>query len=241
MKANIGGGRGWKHEGWTNLDVSTGFALTPDCVFPFADDSLELAYSSHCLEHLDDATVDRVLSETWRCLKRGHPFVIKIPDFEQVLERWRAGDEAYFDHWGMQDVTRTWASKGVPVNIDSKAAMIFCGWWNDAYGDEFGNRNPQAAGAYHGPALVPNHDYACFKNYESPHLAAIRLAISAEGYPHKKAVHFNHRNAWSRAEMWELLTKRRFLPSTFGVHDASEIPGYWHQNAISAYFHAGKA
>lgn len=115
MRLNLGGGR-YEHPGWLNLDISTGFAFTPECVFPV--DSAEVVYSSHCLEHLDDATVDRALSETARVLKG--PLVLKLPDFDKVLQKRLERDRAFFDQWGIH---KRWKTE----DIDERAAIIFCG------------------------------------------------------------------------------------------------------------------
>lgn len=225
MNLNIGGGAGWSYPGWLNLDQREGFRLSPDTVFPL--DEAEIVYSSHCFEHLDDATVARMLSESRRVC-RGK-LVLKLPDFEQVLERWRAGDKAYFDQWGMGSVVRTWKNKGVEDTIDARAAMIFCGWWNDAYGDEWGKRTPDAPGAYHGPAFVghgpPIQDV-------SPHYAAKLMRLCAP-----EGGHFNHQNAWSRAELCALLGAHGFEVESLLPENACElpIPGIADQRGISMY------
>ena len=239
MNLEIGGGS-VNHPGWVNLDARNGFALTPACTFPISE--ADIVYSSHCLEHLDDATVDRVLSEA-RYVCKGH-LVLKLPDFEQVLERWRAGDERYFDQWGQAGVWPTWKNMGVPVNIDSKAAMIFCGWWNDAYGDEFGKRTPDAPGAYHGPVKLPRGFYEALETalVFGPHWLAQGMKRAAP-----EGAHFNHQNAWSRAELRSLLLRHGFHVETMDADKIIErfmhipginrihIPGIARQRGISMY------
>ena len=231
MNLEIGGG-GVNHPGWLNLDAANGFALTPACKFPLSE--ADIVYSSHCLEHLDDATVDRVLSEA-RYVCKGN-LVLKLPDFEQVLERWRAGDERYFDGWGQAGVWPTWKNLGVPVNIDSKAAMIFCGWWNDAYGDEFGGRrNPNAPGAYHGPVQASTTKLLLQCHSPKGIADAFRILVKPEW-------HLNHQNAWSRAELCALLLRHGFHVETMDADKIIErfpqIPGIARQRAISMYAQA---
>ena len=243
MNLEIGGG-GVNHPGWLNLDAANGFALTPACKFPLSE--ADIVYSSHCLEHLDDATVDRVLSEA-RYVCKGN-LVLKLPDFEQVLERWRAGDEAYFDQWGQAGVWPTWKNLGVPVNIDSKAAMIFCGWWNDVYGDEFGGRrNPNAPGAYHGPVPV---NQGRMKGTLSGgafvdngiHWIAGEFKTCLTDICEIKGAHLNHQNAWSRAELCALLLKHGFAVASLDKATICErfpqIPGIRNQYAMSMYVQA---
>ena len=233
---SIGGGANYHHAGWKNFDAAPGplnpwpVAFTPKTTFPVPNAWARTVYSSHCLEHLDDATVSRVLTEARRMLRPDGALVLKLPDFEQVLERWRAGDEAYFDQWGMQDVIPTWKNMGVEATIDAKAAMIFCGWWNDAYGDEFGKRTPDALGAYHGPLMSSMSD-----NF-TPHVLARLMRQSANLF---SPVHFNHQNAWSRAELAALIEAHGFNVISMDEIEICEkyadIPGLHEQCNISMY------
>lgn len=208
---NIGGGPDFHYPGWRNFDSAESALnpiperFTPDVSFPVKTGSANVVYSSHCLEHLDDAAVDRVLTESRRMLRDGGMLVLKLPDFEEVLVRWRAGDHDYFKHWGLDKCVPTWASRGVADTIDARAAMIFCGWWNDAYGDAFGERRPDAEGAYHGPATLPSMGRVPIVVNSTPHelSACLRDYVPASG-------HFNHKNAWSRSELAELVQKHGF-------------------------------
>ena len=235
MNVNIGGGN-VQHEGWMNLDRRGGFPITHSTLFPVSDESAEIVYSSHFLEHCDDATVGRVLDEAHRMLRQDGALVIKLPDFEQVLDRWRAGDEAYFDQWGMQKVWPTWKNLCVPVNIDTKAAFIFCGWWNDEYGDEFGERHPERDGAYHGPVY---EEVAWLLDNGKPHEIAAILCTTAL-YNARANIHFNHQNAWSRAEFIALLKEHDFADIIEGADQVCQahphIPGICFQRHISMYF-----
>ena len=232
MNVNIGGGKGWQHKGWINLDRSTGYILHPETVFPVPDKSAEIVYSSHCFEHLNDATVDQMLRETRRALNG--TFVLKIPDFDAVLEAWRYGDEAYLsaERWGMTKVIQTWKNRGVENNIDSRASMIFCGWWNDSYGNEFDDRHPEAEGAYHGPAHGLQENRELMISRYSPHEIADTLSSHVKTHEHD--AHFNHQNAWSRDELSELLTGHGFDVS-MDVVPHLDIPGLRVQQGISIY------
>ncbi len=238
---SIGGGPNYHYAGWLNYDSAAGplnpwpIEFTPQFTLPGPSGYARLVYSSHCLEHLDDATVARVLDQARRVLRPDGALILKLPDWEQVLERWRAGDEAYFDQWGMGKVIPTWKNMGVEPTIHAKAAMIFCGWWNDAYGDEFGNRTPDAEGAYHGPPVFRSKDtHETLAEYASiSDLATVlRGRVPMGG-------HYNHRSAWSRAELAALLEAHGFALLS---QDADEIcrryaavPGIDTQRAISQY------
>lgn len=242
---NIGGGPNFHYPGWRNFDSSEGplnpwpVKFGPDLRFPVKTKSVGTVYSSHCLEHLDDETVDSVLSDARRMLRPDGALVLKLPDFDEVLRRWKAGDNEYFKQWGIDKCVPTWASRGVQDTIDARAAMIFCGWWNDAYGDEFGERKPDAEGAYHGPSInwpgVESHLFTNDGIYPpSPHEIAGRLRKRAP-----EGAHFNHQNAWSLEELVDLLLfKHDFsIISTdkAEIQERIQIPGIRDMASISMY------
>ena len=84
--------------------------------------------------------------------------------------------------------------------------MMFCGYWTHAYGDHFsGAINHCAPGAYHGPPkLAIDHLNQIF-DINSPNKIAKELVTFAS--KDKDLRSFNHRNAWSKGEIVELLLK----------------------------------
>jgi predicted SAM-dependent methyltransferase len=219
MNLNIGGGK-FNHPGWVNFDGRQGFSLTKETVFPL--ETAEIVYSSHCFEHLDDETVSQMLREARRLTGR---LVLKIPDFEQVLERLKAKDSAYFDQWGLKSVVHTWERD----TLEARASMIFCGWWNKAYGDEWGNRNPNAQGAYHGPAsyTLPTG---------SPHEIAAKLKSLVP-----KDGQLNHQNAWSLKELVDLVEGHGFSVTSTDKEEVCSlpIPTIQDMKGISVYLSCG--
>ncbi len=92
------------------------------------------------MEHLNIPTVYRILSESNRILEEGGNLIIKIPDYDKALDCWRRQDPSFFGpEWGIQGVTHTWGPRGLYDCLDYRAAMIFCSFFNDAYGDPFGS------------------------------------------------------------------------------------------------------
>lgn len=244
---NLGGGPSFRFPGWLNFDTAIPeeepghLRFTPDTILPVADASLQLAYSSHNLEHLDDATVSRLLTETRRVLDPGGAFIIKIPDFEQCLDAWRRRDASAFADapWNFPAVTPSWPNRQVTDSIHARCAYVFCGFWNSAFGDLFGDCDPTRPGAYNGP----------------PALGVEQLAVLLDSIPSPKAVadalrrivletetdyRFNHQNAWSRAEMAALLETHGFrLLSTekeLIVERYKNIPHISSMYDISAYY-----
>lgn len=70
---------------------------------PFADESVDYAYSSHLLEHLRREQAERLVAEIWRTLKSRGYVRICVPDLSYAVSRYQAGDKDgflfYFFGW----------------------------------------------------------------------------------------------------------------------------------------------
>jgi len=238
---NIGGGRKFNAEGWLNLD-NVGldpFALTPVCTLPVEDASVDLVYSSHTLEHLDDATVARVLDESRRVLKPGGSLLVKIPDFDLILANYRASDRQFFLNWpNIGTMLRTCYNSGVEPTNAAIAAQCFCGFWNKAFGDMYRGYDVKRAGAYYGPPVLREEQLQTIMAMKSPNDIATTLRAHVLATEHDYS--FNHQNAWSRYEFNRLLDAHDFevLPADAERLTAAfpHIPGLAHQREISAYY-----
>ncbi len=76
------------HADWINIDfspidnrVQKVNLLQP---LPFGDNTFDVAYSSHFLEHLTPQNATKVLNQIHRILKSGGTFRIVVPDFENL-------------------------------------------------------------------------------------------------------------------------------------------------------------
>ena len=80
----------------------------------------------------------RALSEARRILRPDGALLIKLLDFDRVLDDWRRQDPSLISApvWNIESLLRMWDARGVADTLDNRAAVIFCGFWNDAYGDE---------------------------------------------------------------------------------------------------------
>lgn len=92
------------HPRWINLDLNP---VSPEvyCVdvgrpLPFEDQSIDVAYASHVLEHLPPHQAPCFMREVQRVLKYGGIFRVVVPDLEQIsneyihsLRQARSGDE----------------------------------------------------------------------------------------------------------------------------------------------------
>ncbi|MBU1632427.1 MAG: methyltransferase domain-containing protein [Nanoarchaeota archaeon] len=107
---NLGGGRfirrHWKvldykskHYNYNNnyIDVSFDFnTLKNNNTLPFENNSVDLFYSSHVIEHLEDETVKRILKECYRTLKYGGGIRITCPDMDKAYEAYKNNNWAFF-------------------------------------------------------------------------------------------------------------------------------------------------
>ena len=92
---NVGAGK-FNHKFWTNVDYgSEQYAkiqnefielnLIERPKFPFEDNSIELIYTSHTIEHITDESVINFIKESQRILKKGGVLRITCPDSNLLL------------------------------------------------------------------------------------------------------------------------------------------------------------
>jgi SAM-dependent methyltransferase len=252
---NIGGGPGFLHKEWKNLEEifsvnnPVPFRLSPAIPFGIETGTLDTVYTSHNLEHLDDGTVVHVLSEGFRVLKRGGLLVIKIPDFDEYLNQWRKGSTSLtFENSPLSfKEAKTWRNKNIPDNITYRTAEIFSGVWDTKFGDEkalFSNFGDWNGPGYVGPPWIDEADIAnIFTNTESCHEIAAHLKVRALGLGEK--IYLNHQNAWSRIEMQKILTNLGFqivsMDAKNIVENVPSIPGIEQMYSASAYYLAQKS
>ena len=104
-RLNIGCGRRF-HPDWVNVDVqpTDPSVLAHDVRrgIPFPDESFDLVYHSHLLEHLPQQEGRQLLRECCRVLARGGIIRVAVPDLEQIarlyleaLEQARQGDREW--------------------------------------------------------------------------------------------------------------------------------------------------
>ena len=257
QKVNLGGGL-FVALGWKNLEVVQShinpqpFIFTPGCVFPFSNASLNLVYSSHALEHMDSETVNRVFEESYRLLKPSGKLVLKLPDFDRALECWKNEETDFFgDQWGFKEITSTWVNRNLVDNLDNRAICIFCGFWNDSYGNHFEqvwsrpiatNIEKPSTEPYHGPPVVSKEIFQELKSSNSPNQIAKNLrSIVIET---ENDFSFNHQNAWGRNELSELISQFGFIKistdSKVILTEYSYIPKIREMDSISMYLSAQK-
>lgn len=58
----------------------------------FENDSVDLIYACHCLEHISHRKTEIVLTEWKRCLKIGGTLRLSVPDFKKLVEKYSDTD-----------------------------------------------------------------------------------------------------------------------------------------------------
>lgn len=90
-KVNIGCGK--RHDkSWINIDFSSS---SPDIIqydlnkgIPFEDNSVDVVYNSHVLEHFSNKQGNFLLSECYRVLKKGGIIRVAVPDLESICKEY---------------------------------------------------------------------------------------------------------------------------------------------------------
>ena len=65
------------------------FDLTSGDPFPFEDNSIELFYSSHCMEHIGSENFEHIFSEIYRSLKPGGGIRITVPCYDMLYDTYQ--------------------------------------------------------------------------------------------------------------------------------------------------------
>lgn len=89
---------GINHEKFINIDGLPAphihYIREIDNLSPFKDNSVDLIYASHCLEHFSHQKVSHVLSEWFRVLKTDGILRLSVPDFDLLCEIYKeSGNE----------------------------------------------------------------------------------------------------------------------------------------------------
>lgn len=114
LKLNIGCGK-VKFRGWVNIDIDSNADLVLDVRkgLPFKENSAELIYSEHFVEHLTFEESEILLRNCYKCLKVGGIMRTATPDLDYIISK-------YNSDWKNQD----WLSWPEYKYIKTKGRMI---------------------------------------------------------------------------------------------------------------------
>lgn len=91
LLVNIGCGAAW-HPDWTNLDVrpASPHVRTWNVAegLPFANETVDVCYASHVIEHLSQMQARTLLLESRRVLRQGGVIRLAVPDLEGIAREY---------------------------------------------------------------------------------------------------------------------------------------------------------
>jgi predicted SAM-dependent methyltransferase len=111
---NIGAGS-FRHPDWRNVDKISdyyenvqdnniiNYDLLSGKPLPFKDASIDIIYSSHTIEHIDDAAVLHLLQQSYKKLKKGSIIRITCPDMDYLYSCYKRGDKGQFIYTWIYD------------------------------------------------------------------------------------------------------------------------------------------
>ena len=102
----------------------------------------------------------------------------------------------------------SWSSFGIKDNPLNKLSYMFCGYWNEAYGDHFSGRINKGPESYNGPAKLSEIELRELFNNSS--IREIVQFLRNECLRDGNLKAFNHQNAWSFNDLCSLLNDHNF-------------------------------
>lgn len=101
VKLNVGGGKGHpKLTDWIVVDIRESADVAMDITkekLPYEDNSVDLLFCSHTLEHIYRHDLTFVLDEFYRVLKDKTGILrISVPDIEKACRHYALGDTSFF-------------------------------------------------------------------------------------------------------------------------------------------------
>ena len=64
---------------------------------PFENNTIQLVFTSHMIEHLDERVCSNVFKEIFRLLKVGGVFRVEAPDLKKIILKYKSNDTEFFD------------------------------------------------------------------------------------------------------------------------------------------------
>lgn len=153
IKLNVGGGKGHpKVEGWTVVDMRSSADVLIDISqmpLPYKNDSVDVIFCSHTLEHIIPQRLDFVLSEFFRVLSKTNSLLrVSVPDIEVAVKAYLAKDEIFFDH-----------SEIAPIYPDAPLGGKLASWFYSTRFDRLSNKESKICGHVH----CFDHEYMIYR------------------------------------------------------------------------------
>ncbi len=225
---NIGAGK-FRHPYWTNIDLkSEWYAKTQkDSIFinydlfsleklPLFDNSAEVFYSSHTLEHINDVAAQNMFNEAFRILKQGGIFRIITPNIDLDYRAFREMDINYF-YW-IENYSRPKSVERLKLKMPMNQASIeqvflyhFASYLSELFDDETL------------PKISSEELNEIFSKYEYEN--ALNHIISRCSVDKLTKIHYgNHMNWWNEEKAFKMLKKAGFIEIYRSAYGQSFCP-----------------
>lgn len=112
---------------WVTVDVTgadVSLRFTEGARLPFPDESQDLIYSAHMIEHLDDAALEACIAECARVLKPHGHARFEAPDAEFLISAYRAEDANVLDYFREDRRARLVEELGLPEKYLEDHLMV---------------------------------------------------------------------------------------------------------------------
>lgn len=103
---NIGCGYNY-HKYWINLDLYESSLVKYQNIkndLPFSDNSVDVIYHSHVLEHLDKNEAKKFINNCYKVLNLGGIIRIAVPDLEQICVEYLKNLNNAFNSSNQEDI-----------------------------------------------------------------------------------------------------------------------------------------
>lgn len=112
---DIGGGN-FVRLGWENLDydskkygynsifIDINYNLFGNNRLPFKNNSVDIFYSSHTLEHIPQIYCQHIFNELYRCLRKKGILRLTVPDFDLYYKSYGSKDNAFYSNYPYKEI-----------------------------------------------------------------------------------------------------------------------------------------
>lgn len=233
---NLGGGPNFVCKKFVNLDSANSIfnekiTFNKDFKINYPNAFFDLIYSSHCFEHLTYKTVENLISESSRVLVKGKNFVIKIPNYDEILINYKKKNFNYFyqnvekkkyhDDWGVNEIVQSWKNHGIEDNLENFVSFLFVSFFDKKISNYFEEINKKNLNPFYfknilynnelffGPVKINKDKLINILNELEPREIVNSLNKENTNKNLNNRV-FCHQAAWSKQDLISLLGEKNF-------------------------------
>jgi len=211
---NIGAGT-FNHPYWTNVDVYSewysnmlknrkflNYDLFSLEKLPIPDNSAEIVYSSHTIEHVNDEAAQNLFNEAYRVLRTGGIFRFSTPNIDLEYRAYKKNDRHFFEWIDVYSRPINYNRLKIKIPMrNASTAQIFLHHFASYVSELFIDDSIPKISDKELEEIFQNNSYKDALNY-------ILSKCSLEKLP--KLYYGNHMNWWNEKKASEMLDKAGF-------------------------------